>query len=298
MSSDPLASLLSDLGARRVVGGVAGKPGESEPRPDATAWTILAFRAARSVEPGAAERSSWVRELRRELADQQSPDGRLALSASRETAYWPTALAVLAWAPSPESARPRERAVDFLIHRAAGLAVPRSPFVGHDSTLVGWSWIQATHSWVEPTCLALLALERAGRGDHPRCVEARKLLLDRQLTAGGWNYGNTVTFGQQMRAAPDSTGYALSALAGRTSPGSVAPSVAYLEDIYPRLRSPLATGWATLGLSAWGRRPSDATDKLAAVLDRQSLLGAFDTALLSLLAIAWQGNRGLEAAIR
>ena len=92
------------------------------------------------------------------------------------------------------------------------MAFGRSPLLGHDTTLIGWPWIQATHSWVEPTALALMALTLSSNADHPRATAARELLLARQLEAGGWNYGNTTAFGRAQRPAPDSTGVALAAL--------------------------------------------------------------------------------------
>ncbi|MEM9407982.1 MAG: hypothetical protein AAGA81_18235, partial [Acidobacteriota bacterium] len=236
---------------------------------------------------------------RDDLSSMQYVDGRVPLSPNTSTAYWPTALACLAWNSSAAHREARDRAVGFLLGRAAGLSVPKSPYVGHDSTLVGWSWIQATHSWVEPTSMALVALALAGSSDHDRCQDAERLLLDRQLDAGGWNYGNTVTFGQQMRPAPDSTGAALTALAARrASRTSVDSSLDYLAEIYPRLRSPLSVGWSILGLAAWNRRPTDAEEKITGVLARQAVLGSFDSTLLALLGVAWSAASGMEASLR
>ena len=89
-------------------------------------------------------------------------------------------------------------------------------FVGHDTTLQGWPWVVGTHSWVEPTAISMFALRSAGQAGHPRCREAVKLLLDRQLPAGGWNYGNTTVLGHVLRAQVQPTGLALAALADET----------------------------------------------------------------------------------
>ena len=72
--------------------------------------------------------------------------------------------------------------------------------IGHDSTLVGWPWVDGTHSWLEPTALAILALCREGLGDHPRVAAGIALILDRALEDGGWNYGGKAVFGRS--AAP------------------------------------------------------------------------------------------------
>ncbi len=301
MSEDTLATLhtaLRQVEARRTEGGMAGLEGDPVPRMDATAWAVLALRGARAVEPGATERSALAATLRDDLARAQHPDGRVTVTPEQPTAYWPTTLATLAWTPSTAHADAAARSIDFLLTRSGGLAMPNSPFVGHDATLIGWSWIQATHSWVEPTSMALLALRLANRADHARCSEAEQLLLDRQIEGGGWNYGNTRTFEQIMHPAPDSTGVALTGLAGRVPATEVAPSLTYLEETYPRLRSPLALSWATLGLSAWQRRPPDADAALARALARQDQLGAFDTSLLALVALALSAPRGLPEALR
>ena len=76
---------------------------------------------------------------------------------------------------------------------------------GHDTNLKGWSWRSDTFSWCEPTSMAMMALEVAGYGGHPRLIEAQRLLLDRQIPGGGWNYGNTTVFGQVLNPMPEST---------------------------------------------------------------------------------------------
>ena len=90
MTTVALNQLLSDLQARRVAGGIAGKPDEAEPRADAAAWTLLALRACRDVQPGSSERSSLALELRDDLTSFQHVDGRVPLSPNTSTAYWPT----------------------------------------------------------------------------------------------------------------------------------------------------------------------------------------------------------------
>ena len=76
--------------------------------------------------------------------------------------------------------------------------------------------MSGTHSWVEPTAINVLALRSADQAGHPRCREAVKLLLDRQLPEGGWNYGNTTVLGHVLRPQVQPTGLALAALAGET----------------------------------------------------------------------------------
>ena len=127
---------------------------------------------------------------------------------------------------------------------------PDSP-LKHDTAIRGWSWIDHTHSWVETTSIAMIALHYAGHTHHPRLGEATKLLLNRQLPHGGWNYGNTEVFGQELRPSPEDTGAALSALTGRVSETQISKSLEYLSREVRIVRTPISLGWSLLGLNAW-----------------------------------------------
>lgn len=67
-----------------------------------------------------------------------------------------------------------------------------------DGFLVGWPWVPATFSWVEPTAWALASLQAGGRGDHARVAEGLRMLADRQCADGGWNAGNPSMLGQEL----------------------------------------------------------------------------------------------------
>ena len=54
-----------------------------------------------------------------------------------------------------------------------------------------------------------------GWATHPRVVEGYRLIRDRAIVTGGWNYGNKSAFGHPLRPQPAPTGLALLALAGR-----------------------------------------------------------------------------------
>ena len=292
-------TLMTTLARRtRSDGAAVARPDESEPSVEATVWLALALR----VVGGAA--GNEPRAMGRAVTRMQSADGRVSISPLHPGAYSPTSVAILAWQGQPEFDASRRRALGFLLAHS-GEHFPRDPSspIAMDTSLAGWPWIDRTFSWAEPTALALLALESAGEGDHPRAREGRALLLDRQIASGGWNYGNAEVFGSELRPAPESTGLVLSALAGRTSATAVASSLAYLERVEPRLRTPLALGWASLARSAW-RIGLDAPDSpgsqgmaIRETLARESRYGAYETADLALLAIAASSPRGLLAAL-
>jgi hypothetical protein len=175
-------------------------------RSDATAWAIIGLRSA-------GEGESLLESGRDRLAREQLPDGRVVVSPDAPGAFWVTALAVLAWDGSERHSGNMNRAVEFLT-KTSGRHWPRqeSEPVDHDTSILGWPWTADTHSWVTPTSYSLLAFRAAGKIRHPRAVEAARMVMNRQLATGGWNYGNTSVFGRQLYPQPDQTGVALSAL--------------------------------------------------------------------------------------
>jgi hypothetical protein len=270
-------------------GFAAGADRQVQPRPDATAWGILALQAAERGGEILAPARTW-------LASRQLRDGRVSLTGEHPAAAWPTPLAILAWQGSPEHREAQERALTFLIS-FRGLAYPRSPLLGHDTMLVGWPWIESTHSWVEPTALGLIALTVTGKAANARAREASELLIDRRLALGGWNYGNPSAFGRAQRPALDSTGIALSALTEVSDPSLLGASLDYLEREVLRVRTPLSLAWTLLGLSAWDRRPEEAVAWCVECLERQENLGSYDTALLALVLLAAHAPSGLVGSL-
>jgi hypothetical protein len=257
-------------------------------RADATAWAILALAG----DPG---NRDLLYRARFRLAEDQLPDGRVCISPDHPEAVWPTSLAVFAWHQSPEHRENQARAADFLI-TSSGTHFPRtadSPSA-HDSNIKGWPWIADTHSWAEPTALAMMALKIAGYGDHKRVKEATRLLLDRQLPQGGWNYGNTFVYGQELRPMPLSTGIVLNALKDQTSLATIQRSLTYLQSRVVSLPTPPSLGWSLLGLGAWRARLETSQTSIAVCLKNQARYGSYDTSSLSLLLVALKSSGGLE----
>ncbi len=259
-------------------GGFLTRP-DGHYRCDATAWAILAAEAH-----GAS--TSELAPSRARLTSRQRTDGGLAIDADHGESLWPTPLAAMAWAGSSLSASSQRLAVRYLLE-SQGLhwdRVPESP-IGHDTSIPGWAWTLGAHSFVEPTVLSLLALSRAGEAGHERAQQGAALLLDRQLSAGGWNYGNTLVFGQELVALPSTTGMALCALAGRVARDQVERSLNYLQVEAARIRTPLSLGWALAALDGFGERSDQADAWIEETLARQSVVGAFETSELALLLI-------------
>jgi hypothetical protein len=209
-------------------------------------------------------------------------------------AYWPTAISVLAWCGSPGHDGSRGRGLKFLLditgrHWKKEVGAP----VAHDTSIPGWSWIADTHSWVEPTALAMCALRANGLVQHSRVLDGVRLLMDRQLPHGGWNYGNTRVFGSELHRAPESTGAALQALAGLVPSAEIRKSIDYLKTEARRVRTPIALGWSLLGLGAWGEAPKEAPDLILQTVERQQRYGAYDTSSLALVLLASAAPNGI-----
>lgn len=261
-------------------------------RSDATAWAILSLSRSVSGHP-------LVDLARDRLATAQGPDGRVSMSSEHEEAFWPTALSVLAWHGSHAHELQCSRGVQFLLkitghHWRKEINDP----IGHDPGIPGWPWIDATHSWIEPSALSILALRVAGHGQHERVREGIRMLLDRQLPHGGWNYGNTTVYGRELHPMPESTGVALAGLAGQAEQGAVARSLDYLQSEVGRLRTPISLGWGLLGLTAWDRWPSNGAVLVERCLANQTRYGEYDTSALCLLLLAaLEGEAGGKSIV-
>jgi hypothetical protein len=233
---------LDKLAARPVIGYAAEASAATEP----TSLAALSLAAHGRTGP-ATEAAQW-------LAAQQQASGLVAVRGGEKAPGWPTSLAVSAWcAVEREVFRaPIARGVDWLVANR-GKMVVRSPEFGHNTELVGWAYAEQTHSWVEPTAFAVLALRAAGKANDPAAREGVAVLLDRQLPGGGLNYGNTVVLGQVLRAHVQPTGIALLALAGASdASGRLAKSIAWLRRNIGPQTTTLSLGWAVLGLKAHG----------------------------------------------
>jgi hypothetical protein len=232
------------------------------------------------------------------LAALQGPDGSLGLSPAQPAPGWTTPLGLLLWQAEGlgRHATEARRAVAWLLRQRGERMSPADDpdhIIGHDTTLVGWPWVAGTHSWLEPTAVAVLALRRAGLTTHPRVEEGYRLIRDRAIVTGGWNYGNTAAFGHPLRPQPAPTGLALLALAHHDERTPiVARAIQYLHETLPDVRASASLGWGLLGLRAWSSAPAEADRWLAEAYRRAT--GRPDAATkLSLLLLAG-GDHALE----
>lgn len=237
------------------------------PMSEPTAWAALTLAGHGRTE--AAERAcQW-------LANIRGTDGSVGISAAEATPQWPTAAAVLAWLAfdrqreTPEFADAAQRAIRWLFGIRGTAAASTGDTVGHDTTLIAWPWVEGTHSWLEPTAWAVLALKATGQHDHPRTRDGVRVMIDRLLPEGGCNYGNTFVLGQKLIAHLEPTGLVLAALAGETdTDGRISKTITYAAESIGPTTTAASLAYVLIGLAAHGRYPSTANNWLEAAAER------------------------------
>lgn len=192
----------------------------------------------------------------------QGPNGAVRPLTGLDGPGWPTALAIMAWsaaeADGASCQAPLRRAVAWLLDTRGEPAANAPGVFGHDTTLIGWPWVAGTHSWVEPTAYAVMALRTIGKVNNPRAKEAVRLLFDRAIPGGGFNCGNPRVLGTTLLPYPATTGIALAGLAGQPRQPVIDEAVRYLSETIPHVSSPYSLAWGLIGLRCWGA----ATDQL------------------------------------
>jgi hypothetical protein len=267
--------------SRELPGGGFRGSGSCPVAADATAWAVMALASS-------AKHSNAVRRGCLWLASMQQPDGRVTAVDDFHDAFWSTAVCVLAWKSTQGYRRTIAAGAKFLLnvkgrHQRRRLDSP----VGHDTSIVGWPWIDNTHSWIEPTCLAMLALKSCGYKDHYRVRDAARMIMDRQLPSGGWNYGNTTVFGKELLPNPENTGQALCALNGMTNKDAVKVSRRYLDHCIRKVRTPFALAWIIYAMGKWSWLFGQWKRCITESLELQNRYGPYDTVLLSQLVLAY-----------
>ena len=259
---DWLDQTLDDLASLPAISYLAGGAAAAEP----AALAALAFLGAHRIP--AAQRAV------ESLTKMQQASGQVSVRAGEQSPGWPTSLAVVAWSSFMKATNTRDhagnaaRGIEWLLANR-GKSIERTDAFGHNPELVGWAYAEQTHSWVEPTAFAVLALKSAGRGQESAAREGVSVLIDRQLPGGGLNYGNTYVLGQLLRSHVQPTGISLLALAGETdSNGSIAKTIAWLTRSIGPETTPLSLAWAILGLRAHGQEPPQADEWLTSAVSR------------------------------
>ncbi len=255
---------LADCVARSPLAGYADSaPPASEP----VAWSAIAL--ADSNQAAAEVACRW-------LIETQAADGSVGVNRNEASPAWPTALALYAWTKVDRQAYalPIQKAVAWALDEH-GVPMHGGELVRHDTSLIGWSWAPATHSWLEPTAFFVKALTTVGCQYHARVEEGVRLLTDRLLPDGGANYGNTIVLGQTLLPHVQPSGIAMWALADRpTDDQRVERTLNFLEkSLAPDLAS-ASLAFAAIGLSAHHRSLDQLRPLLESAAERLASSGA------------------------
>lgn len=261
-------SNLEQLANAVALQGPAGYQHEGPPASEPVAWSALALAACGRSE-AATRGAVWLAEL-------QAEDGSVGVTLDQRTPGWPTSLALLAWSRVDRNRFEAQiaRATAWAL-AAQGETTPRKPQIGHDTTLVGWSWAADTHSWLEPTAFFVMGLSATGSADHPRVREGVRLLADRLLPSGGANYGNTIVLGQELLPHAQPSGIALWALAAhQIDDPRIGRTIDYLKSqLEPNLAAS-SLAFAALGLKSVGAATPECNQLLEAAAKKLAAAGA------------------------
>lgn len=283
-------ALLAGANSTGGWGYYAGKASRLEP----TCWALLALgsndrKAAAGVHPQFLERC-------------QQSSGWLV-----EDPHWPVnigfnALALFTWLSQPSTMSPvqpantdaRPRLLSALVS-SKGVQAPASDLFRQDNSLQGWSWIDETFSWVEPTAWGLIALKKARRAGlgtpaaEARIAEAERLLIDRCCSIGGWNFGNASVMHQDLRPYVPTSALGLLAMQDRRDEPTVARSLAFLEAHWSDEISAPSLGISLLCLEVFGRPVDRVRARLAEHAEAARSFGNLNGDALALYALSHTG---------
>ncbi|TWU41230.1 hypothetical protein Q31b_26690 [Novipirellula aureliae] len=247
--ADWKAQQIKRLRAKPTIGYAAGEPVAAEP----VAFAALAAVAYEQMD-AAISACDCLRQA-------QNPDGSVAVNLDAIGPYWTTSLSCIAWRQLEIRQRIQagekyrtayKRGLDFLLS-LEGERISRTEATGHNTQLVGWPWVEGTHSWLEPTAMALLAMRHCGASEHPRAQEAAELLIDRQIESGGANYGNTIVLGQTLvpHVMPSAMSVvALHHIESLSDP--LGPTIRYLQNELNRPMAAVSLAWTIHALVSVG----------------------------------------------
>lgn len=264
------------LTARNRDGGWGYYPAKAS-RLEPTSWAVL----ARSGEGSPSEPSEWL--LARQRADGFLDDGA---GEAPNLAFNGLAALALLTGGGPYTAAAK-RLIEA-IGRTKGATQPTSP--EQNNSLQGWSWIQDTFSWVEPTSWCLLALKKAPHlleeaQRIARIEEAERLLLDRVCETGGWNYGNARMLGQNLPAHVPTTALALLSLQDRRAEPAVQKSFAFLVGQRLDEVSGMALSLTSLCLRVYGEPAPDVDRRLREIAEGHRFFDNLHTAAMAFYSL-------------
>jgi hypothetical protein len=147
-----------------------------------------------------------------------------------------------------------------------------------------------TFGWVEPTSYFLIALKRMrrhllGTNVDERIAQGESMIYDRMCIGGGWNYGNSVVYGEKLWPYADTTAIALIALQNHSEAQANRLSFAALQKDVNTVASGLALSWAVLCYDVYGRDSAELRMRLNSDFETTAYLGENKSLALYVLAL-------------
>jgi hypothetical protein len=270
-----------------------------------TALAMLALRSTTSASVAA--QRGFAALMARRRSDGLWP----AVGDMARANFWATAVAVNAVTTLGVEPKKVAGSVGALVHRCPIEAswLVRLKFrlsdrqVRFDPSKYGWPWVPDTVSWVAPTSMTMIVLERAkkrglvgGTEVETRLQIGAAMLFDRVCLEGGWNAGNAVVYGVALRPHIDATAIALAALRLHYQHPIVRNSLTWLLD---RVECPSAysLAWLILAAAAYRDVRPDVSPALTVARGRLATLvddpgGMQDTSTIALAALALGADSG------
>jgi hypothetical protein len=250
--SDLRATLLA---ARNADGGWGYRPGNKS-RLEPTCWSLLALARADRQPIDLDVLLKWPSEDQW-LVDVPGAPANISFNA----------LAALTFLEQSAARRAGQGLIRLIVD-AKGRRLDQAAAFRQDNSLQAWSWVDGTFSWVEPTAWCLLVVKKmrteAGPESGERIRVAEAMLRDRACSAGGWNYGSSNVYGQELY--PYVTTTALGLIAMQDLPGDpiVARAIAHLESDFAREPTPTALALTVIALTLHHRPVTAPQARLAA----------------------------------
>jgi len=224
---------------------------------EATCFALLALR-------GIFDHATLAREVRA-LVNSCRPDGFWpAVDRDTGPGVWATAIAV----NTLVELSPGNRALRSGIHALLDASPQEAHWlyclkfstvdthVRFDPKKYGWGWVPGTLSWVIPTAMALMALERSRNLDLVPAKDLERrldlgyaMLFDRMCPGGGWNAGNSVVYDVALAPHIDASALALAALRKHSRNPDVQRSLSWL--VSANCSSAYSLAWKILALRSY-----------------------------------------------
>ncbi len=238
-------------------------------RVEPTAWIVLGLNAhAKELGTESRDRAlQW-------LVEAQSSDGSYLSVPEVGSSVWTTAPALLALEGinrATDRAAMKKAFLSLLQQKAKTVHKKDDPL----SDLEAWGWNTSAFSWVEPTCLAILALKGFSKTEtnekadefHRRISQGESVILSRRCKDGGWNYGNFGNSDYALSSFPVPTALVLLTLQKSMDPAMLLETWKRLEELQQNEASLLSLSWAIIAGKVLDYDVSSFVEKLFTKMD-------------------------------